>query len=582
MQLKISNWSIFDKVKGQSSPLVKKPFSDFWLTLWALVLALGWLLPNHYVPWIAFHFDAWIASCFALAACVVVIRSEKFYHVHRFTLIAGFTLLIPPAQYAFELLQFSGQAWISFAFLFGFFIVLLLGSHWESISSNQAIDGLFLAIGIAGIISVGLQLFQWLQLSMNSMDLWIMSVSGNRPFANFVQPNQLATFLIWSLLGGAWGVARGKISHRIAMFLSVYLLFGIALTQSRTAFIAIVGLVGACFLWRKLWPSKTIKNSIFALGITYLFFVWFIPVVASAIGADEGLNMVARSGNEIRLSVYKLFLDAAMQKPIWGYGWAQTATAQLAVAENHPSLGSMFLQAHNLLVDLVIWCGIPLGGLISATLVWWFVDKARRVETPQNAILVMFVAVVGWHAMLELPLHYAYMLFPTGLVMGVLNARLKEPVLAQWPRWVFVIILTLAIALLSGITRDYLRIEDSFRILRFERARIGAKISNPMENVLLLNQMNEFIEIGRTPARKDMTIEELDRMRRAANAFPSLSNLFTLAQSLAWNNETEAAQILVNKLSKVTTISELNNMKNIWNNLSLSDDLLRKIYWPNG
>jgi hypothetical protein len=35
-----------------------------WLAVWTGTLVLGWLLPNHYRPWIAFHSDAWIAAVF--------------------------------------------------------------------------------------------------------------------------------------------------------------------------------------------------------------------------------------------------------------------------------------------------------------------------------------------------------------------------------------------------------------------------------------------------------------------------------------------------------------------------------------
>lgn len=560
---------------------MNKPFSSFWLVLWSLGLALGWLLPNHYPPWVDFHFDAWIACWLAIAAGVVSLRSPKWVDIHRLALVVALVLWVPFLQYWFGLLPFLGQAWIGAAFLMGFFVALTFGSYWESVSPSQAIDGLFLAIGIAAIVSVGLQLYQWLGLSVDALDLWVMGVPHSRPFANFIQPNQLATFLLWAVLGCAWGTARGQIGFRVAVFLAMYLLFGVALTQSRTAFVAVIGLVVTSYLWRSLWPSKMVLWGVSGLAIYYFIWVGILPAITNVMNLDAGLSMAARSGNELRFPAYKLFIDAALHAPLWGYGWAQTAVAQLAVAENHPSLGGIFGQAHNLFLDLILWCGIPLGGAMSLILIGWFVEKARRVANLQNAILVMFVGVVGWHAMLELPLHYAYMLLPAGLVMGALNSRLVEPIAFQVRRWNFVGVLLVAVILLVVIAHDYLRIEENFFVLRFERARIGRKPTEPPVPVLILNHMDEFIRLGRTPAKIGMTPEELNWMRAAAFAYPSLGNLFTLATALAMNKKTDEAQGLVNKLSCIASLQQYDQMRNIWQREARTDTALADVYWLN-
>jgi hypothetical protein len=560
---------------------VIKPFSSFWLVAWSFGLAVGWLLPNHYVPWIAFHFDVWIASWLALAAGVVVFRTLGPVDFHRLALVCVCLMGVPFFQYWFGLLPFVGQAWLGAAFLMGLLVSLILGAHWESSSPSQAVDGLFLAIGTAAVVSVGLQLYQWFGLSVDALDLWVMGATTARPFANFIQPNQLATFLLWALLACAWGVARGQIGRRVAVFMAMYLLFGIALTQSRTAFVAIVALVVVSYFWRHLWASKAVAWVVAGLAVYYFVCLGVIPIIAGALDTDAGLGMAARSGGELRIPAYKLLVDAAVHSPLWGYGWAQTAEAQLAVAENHPALGGIFMQSHNLFLDLIVWCGIPIGALLSITLTGWFAGKARRVISAENAILVMFVGVVAWHAMLELPLHYAYMLLPTGLVMGVLNCRLAEPVVARGRRWQFGAVLLAAVALLAVITRDYLRIEENFYVLRFERARIGSKPLEPPASVLILNHMNEFVRLGRTRAKIGMTAAELDWMSKAAHAYPSLGNLFTLSLALAWNERADEAQTLVNKLPKITTPIEYSGMRGIWQAQAKTDAMLAAIIWPN-
>jgi O-antigen ligase len=551
-----------------------------WLVLWALGLSLGWLLPNHYAPWVAFHFDVWIAYWMALAAGVVFASSKRIVPIHRLAHYFFWVAFIPFFQYFFGLLPYVGQAWRGAAFTLGFVVSMVVGSYWESVNPSQAIDGLFLAIGIAAIASVGLQLYQWLGLYVEALNLWVMGLPHSRPFANFVQPNQLATFLVWSLLAGAWGVLRRKIGLCVAILFACFILFGIALTQSRTAAIALVGVTSMTFFWRKLWVFKGSVWVVIGLLVYFLVCASFLPSLSSAFAFDSGQSMVARSGSDLRLQGYQMFVDAALQSPLWGYGWGQTAVAQLTVAADHPKVGGIFMQAHNLFLDFVLWCGVPIGVAISVALAWWFLDKARRVTTSQNAILIMFVGAVAWHAMLELPLHYAYMLLPTGLVMGVLNLRMSEPVSFELKRWQFMTFFLGTVMLLATLTRDYFRVEESFYQLRFERARIGSPPTEPLASVILLDHMNAFVRLGRTPAKIGMTDQELDSMQMGAFAYPSMGNLFTLILAFAWNNRTLQAQHLVNALASLASPDEYIGMRAIWQRYSLSDAKLASVAWP--
>ena len=540
---------------------------------------LHWLLPNHYAPWLAFHFDAWIAFGLAIAAAVVILRSNQHIVVHRFATLCAAALVIPFFQFWSGLLPFAGQAWIGAAFVAGLAVTMVLGAYWESVSPGQPTDGLFGAIGIAAIASVGMQLYQWLGLSVEALDLWVMSPPDVRPFANFVQPNQLATFLLWGMLAGAWAFLRGHVRPSIALLLALYLLFGVALTQSRTAFLAVMGLTLASWCWRNLWSRQALWT-IFGLAAYFVLCVMALPSISSALDLHETLGMVARTDTSIRRAGLMLFLDAVTRAPLFGYGWSQSAVAQLAVAADHVKLGGIFMHAHNLFLDLVIWCGIPLGGLLSAVIIVWLVGKTRRVAEPRDALLVMFVAVVGWHAMLELPLHYAYLLLPTGLVMGVLNSRLAEPVSILLRRWQFAGVCLVVTALLAVITRDYLRIEENFYVLRFERARIGSKPTEPPHSVLILDHMNEFLRLGRTQATKNMTSEELTWMHKAAYAYPGLANLFNLATAFAWNGKPGEAQALVNALRGVTNPLQYAQMRGIWQNAARDDAALAAVSWP--
>ena len=77
------------------------------------MLAMRWLLSNHYQPWIAFYTDAWIAWVLVLAGASEVIRSRDQVEWTRLVMVATIVTVIPFSQYVTGLLVLPGQAWVS-------------------------------------------------------------------------------------------------------------------------------------------------------------------------------------------------------------------------------------------------------------------------------------------------------------------------------------------------------------------------------------------------------------------------------------------------------------------------------------
>ena len=419
---------------------MKQPMTPFWLAGWAVALAVAWVLPNHYPPWSTFHMDAWLAIVLLLAAAALLVRATGPVVWHGITLLAAVLVCIPALQYLFGMVPLSGTAWISTAYLIGFLLALLIGAHWESASPGQLADGLFLAIAIAALLSVGLQLHQWLSLDL--LDIWSMGDGYGRPFANFGQPNNLGTFFLWGILGAAWGLVRRLIGVGTALFMAAFLLFGLALTLSRTGWVAVALLIAASWIWRRLWSDPLFPWVVTGLGLYFAACVmsisWLNQLFLFSLPSDA-VDLVRMSG-ELRTVVWALFIDAALQQPWFGYGWNQVSLAQLTAALDHPPLRVLFSHSHNLFLDLMLWCGIPVGLFVSGCLLRWFWLRLRAVRSAEDAVLLLFLLVVGNHAMLELPLHHAYFLLPAGLVMGALNVRLDVRPVLILGRWSAVVV----------------------------------------------------------------------------------------------------------------------------------------------
>jgi len=560
-----------------ASHLVK----PFWLVAWAHVVAVGWLLPNHYPPWSTFHMDAWIAVAFLTIAASVSFRSSGKLAVYGTSALVGLIVFVPWLQYGVGLVTSPGVAWINTAYLVGFLLALLVGSRWEAASPGQLMDGLCLAIGIAAVLSVGLQLNQWLLLDL--LDLSSMGNGIGRPFANFGQPNQLSTFLLWGVLAAVWGLIRRKIRLPTALLMVMFLLFGVALTQSRTAWLTIALMLCTSWFWRRHWSHSHWPWVATAMGLYFAGCVLCISWLnrAPALNSPFGVEVVARFTGELRPVVWRMFTDAALLKPWFGYGWGQIAMAQLSVTTEYPTLHVFFSHSHNLFLDLVLWCGIPIGLTVSAFFLWWLWQKVRNVSSAENAVLLLFVIAVSVHSMLELPLHHAYFLIPVGMVMGAMDVRAEyRPVVYAGQQAIKILWLAVAI-LLALIVRDYTRVEPTFQNLRFEWARIRHTPPTLPPDVLLLTQWRDFVRFATMEPKEGIKQAELQWMRNVVSLSPSAGLVQKLALTLALNDRPQEAADWLEKMCGMVPVAQCKLVKDAWVQQAVGKPKLMGVPWPN-
>lgn len=547
--------------------------SSLGLLLWSLLLCIGWLLPVHNRPWAAFHTDAWIALILLAAAGVMVVRSPDRVNLHGIVILVAGILGVVWLQRAFGLVLETGNAWMDTTYLLGLLLALLAGVCWETRQPGQLADGLFSAIGIAAVVSVGIQLHQW--LGGEGSLLWMMAGDPSRPFANLGQSNQMGTFLLWGLLALAWGVLRGKVATVLALLLSAWLLFGLALTGSRTAWIAVVLLVAAAWLWRRYWPQPKFPWVVTGLA---LYFAACVAVVITLQQAAPTLDTVTRLQGEPRFAAWTLFADAAWQRPFFGYGWNQTLLAQGNVALEHPPLSMFYSYSHNLFLDLVLWCGIPLGLLVAGLLLRWMWLQIRSVRSAEHAVLVLFVLVAANHAMFEYPLYYAYILLPVGLVMGALNVRAGMRPVWQMPRGIFALLWLSGAVLFALVVRDYFQVEARYSAPIPEAQDKSAALSS---DLLLLTQWQNYFEYSRLVPKAGMTEAELDRARMLTALNPTnISFTFKLAMSLALNGKPQEAGDWLEKFCRMASQKHCEAVKGEWIKAKQSRSDLASVAWP--
>lgn len=556
-----------------------------WLVFWAALLALAWLLPPHFPPWSTFPADAWMALIALVGAIALVIRGRGTLAWHMLPCLVSGLVLLPWLQLGGGLLPYAGQAWMSSAYLLGFLLALLVGAHWEKFNPKQLAHGLFLAIGTASVLSVGLQIFSWLGLAeTGDLGFWTIGQTSSRPSASLGQPNQLATLLLWGLLACLWAYIHTLLSAASALGVASFLILGLVLAQSRAGMLSLSGVLLAIWTWRRLWPGNRVPLA--ATGLYALYFA-YAPSLRWLDGVlmlgQESMRVMQVQQGELRLSAWRLFAHAVLERPVFGYGWTDVASAQLAFAEQFPGLGSIFKSSHNLFLDLLLWCGIPLGLLIVTFLTWWFWSAARTVRQSKDAVLFIFLGVVGIHALVEFPLLYAYFLIPVGLVMGILNTRLGKPVVGVTPRWSFAV-LVLAASLVGGITlRDYAAVDQSYAALRLEQSPLGQGRGAMGEapDVLALTHLREWIRLARYKPHAGMSRQELKEVEAIATAIPSPPLAYELAKTFALNGQPGEAHVWLGRICKLTDEKECNRARASWELAAPADPRTAAIRWPN-
>lgn len=569
-------------VLNRARPRTTQPvdvINQFWLLILSLTLSTVWLLPNHYPPWSTFHSDAWAALLLWGVSVAVVFRSPTVPSWNSMTVMAAALVCLPALQYALGIIDVAGVAWINTAYLLGWLVALHVGNRWESASPGQLADALFLAIGIASIFSVGLQLYQWFQLE--GLDIWSMGQGQGRPYANFGQPNQLATFLLWGLVATGWGAKRACIGLGTAVFLAAFLLLGVAMSASRTAWLALAFFVLMSWVWRKHCAAKYFPWLVTGLGVYFVVCSAFLGAIGElvklpSVDPFDASRMVAG----LRIQIWSMLLGAPFERPLLGYGWGQVVEAQLLSAQSLPPLHVVFSHSHNIFLDLVIWSGIPVALCVSFVLIRWVYEKTKGIQTAESALLLLFVLVPLNHAMLEFPLHYAYILLPLGLVMGALDATHNSPSAFKMSRNTLLFMLVLALLTLLTTIKDYSRIERSYLQLRFHQANPAVFGPPDVPDVLVLTQWREFIRLINFEPQPNISDQQIQWMQQLTMLYPSAGFAQKLATGLAYQGRKSEAQLWLKRACKVNSVSQCEALKNAWLQQSKQNQWVSQVPWP--
>ena len=517
----------------------------FFLLLLAVVfISLGWLLPIHYRPWVTYTGELFaFLSLFSLAA--IYLKDKTKLPVLGLALLL--LAIIPLIQYLAGELFFFDKALTSALFAFGFWLSMVIGYNLsvEKLDRESIFTGFSIVLLLCGTLTGIIAICQWLTLDAYIPGMVNMQ-NAVRPYANFAQPNNMATFLVMSLLGCLYLYEKQKLKTWITCLCSLIMLLALALSQSRTSWVACccILIYGAYQQYKGFIRLKWY----YALAWFGLFigFILILPAVTQLIGQITDANIaqtkdvIARAtGDMSRLAIWEQMLHAIADRPWFGYGWNQTSVAYTLVSDHFQ--GPVWIRsAHNFILDFVLWNGLLIGLPFLAYLGYWGYQLNKHVNSVESVIGILMIGAVLIHSMLEFPQYYAYFLLPVGFIIGLVQsqqANIKTITLS--PNYMRVSY-AISLILLILIVRDYsIMVPKLNQSMRYEQT--PEKITN-QDQLYLLEEFNRRIAWIRMNPYTKLNAQQLEDIKEIVLNYPTKYDLIKYAKVLAFNGYEQEAK----------------------------------------
>lgn len=571
-------------------PTRYEPLQQAENALAAMVLSLIWLMPNHQLPWNAFHHEVAMAGALGLIAMVVAWQTRWRVPMSAFAGVLGLLILVPWGQWFAGLIPKAGTAAVSSAYVAAVMMAFLLGHAARANLHHRLLDIVFAAVALAAALNVPVQWIQWLQWYSSDFDSLVLLLvtpinDRQRPSGMILQPNQLATIQVWGLIALTWFRHRRMLSLGLFVLLFAWIGIGIGLTQSRAGLLEIAVVTGLLALVLKGDERRIICTVWSACLVLLLLWLLNFKEVANWLGLGMQQNAEARltAIDGARIDAWRAFGAALLERPWFGYGLTDGGFAYVAVAHLQPELyiGQRFAHAHNAVLDVLLWFGIPLGLLLLAAFGFWMGKRLVELpKQPENVFALALLAALGVHAMLELPHQFLYFVVPAAIFSGWLmpvDDVLKGPSMPRWS-WGLAGLLTLGAA--GWMSADYFPYQERYTEWRFENNRVGQRPAIEVHEPRVLNQIHDELVLYRLPLRPNMSEQELLWVSDTARSVNSPPAYYAAAKAYALAGQSGAARVWMMRLNAIMGADLVSTMKSIWARDQETHPSLASLNWP--
>lgn len=418
------------------------------VTSFSVLLSLAVLAPllnvDHFVPIITFFTETLNVFFFGLCVLVFAFLAPRGARslASPWLFVAAFALLLF-VQRSLGLYDYVDvpAAWLFFLFCFAalFFVGQVAGE-------NPALRELLLnrlcwSVIIFALVNVGVQTLQamgyepWL-----AADYFLLKVDVRcRPGGNLGQTNHSSTFVLMALAAVLylWRSAQ-HISYKWALPIGVALLWGLALSASRLAWVEIF-VLGTLIIARPAHLKLARLQAVWGVGGVLLSF-WLISQLPALLfdfsNCQSGTARLmdgAAQGNWYRSELIRQAFTVWKSAPWFGVGLGKFMGASYFLEAQLAIQQPFDMYPHNLLMQVLAETGIVGFALLASVTVLWgraawkSLGAGSHTQKPGNWPMLVWILLLCLHSLLEQPLHYSYFLLLFALALGVLNATPDAP-----------------------------------------------------------------------------------------------------------------------------------------------------------
>lgn len=446
------------------------------LALAGLMFAFPFLHYRHENPLTTFDQEWWSAMLGVLALLMLALRDlwqqPEIPRIVQFPLALIVVVLL---QVSLGKVAYFDQALLYILYLLFAALMMWLGARLrDSFGVEQLAVALSLSLLIGAELSALIGVLQHYQWHTPFDAVVVMQISPS-VYGNLAQPNHFADYIALGLTSLGLLFQQRKLKSGYVILLAIPLLFGLALSGSRSSWLYVLLMAGLAWWWAR--RDVTMRS---LLRYAVLLVVGFaamnlIAQMSFMFGADSGTDTVQRiiantgSGDtrgSIRLYLWHEAVLIFLQSPWLGVGLGQFAWHhfELLPSLRAGNITGLYNNAHNLIFQLAAETGIA--GLLAlfASMGIWFYGLRRAARGAAHWWGYTALGVLAIHSLLEYPLWYAYFLAVAAVLLGAFDEtryRLSMPNL--W-RFTLLIILVAGLVSLIQLRGDYQRIKGVLAI----------------------------------------------------------------------------------------------------------------------
>lgn len=507
-------------------------FSAFAIAL-ALTILAGYLNFLRELPLGDFHgeWSALVFFCCAVLFLSPALPSRFKVNYALFVLPASLSLLIGlQALLGFYTVWQTPGFWLGYLLLA--MLALLLGQGIRAAGlAGETINRIAWALSIAALLNTLAQLIQVVG-RVSDVSPFVVPLLTCRPYGNTGQSNHAATLAWLGVASVLYLRGTQRLPAAASLPMLALLLISAALSASRMSWL--LAATAAVVVALPAWPLAGRRERIITGAMLLCGFVAAsvatAPVLQS-LGATcmSGIDRLAErneAGIVYRLDFWRQSIEVWKTSPWIGvgvYGFAPTVFA----IENLDQAHALDRYVHNLFFSVLAEFGI-VGAAVLLLLLLLFVHRLWRVRhelVASDALLLLILAVVGMHSLLEYPLWYTHFLILAALALGLLVRPEWAASAAARPQRLPIVIGSASLLIVAGFLFADYRLLDRVTWMEIYRREmqvpatpeVRQKIEEAASEVWLFGHKAELVAMLGAPIAADdlqASIEATDHMLR--------------------------------------------------------------------